>query len=237
MGLFTPNDKKLLRFASRVMSSYGISSGTIDLEFYDVETSMINLEEEIPFGDESKTFSNYYNIKIPTEIFPIIDKILLFCNDKMETNEHVDYLDYIRLEIEIDSENEIISVTKYWGFPDLGDTFGNEYDLNDDEDLEKIFIDLRAEFPEKKTLQLDYSGGGDSGYIEDNFEDGDKAPSSLEDWCYSVLEAEHGGWEINEGSAGYFLIDLENGTVTMNHTMNENVNKSDTFFEESFKKL
>jgi len=60
-------------------------------------------------------------------------------------------------------------------------------------------------------IKVDFSGGGDSGYIEsigytsdDNQID---IPATIEDELYRVLENVQSGWEINEGSQGNFLID------------------------------
>jgi len=73
---------------------------------------------------------------------------------------------------------------------------------------------------------LRYNGSGDSGYIESEFEDGSEVPSSVEDWAYQQLESLHGGWEINEGSDGSFVFDLDNGTITLRHSYNEEQQES-----------
>jgi hypothetical protein len=70
-------------------------------------------------------------------------------------------------------------------------------------------------------LQLDYNGSGDSGYIESSFVDGGRVPANIENWCYEVLENNYGGWEINEGSQGYFLFDTKNNTIELELTYNE----------------
>ncbi len=44
----------------------------------------------------------------------------------------------------------------------------------------------------------------------------------------------YGGWEINEGSQGYFIFDLKNKTVELNHTMNVEESESKTLYEEKF---
>jgi len=41
---------------------------------------------------------------------------------------------------------------------------------------------------------------------------------AIDDFCWSVLERKKGGWEINDGSEGYFMFDVDNGTVVLNHT-------------------
>lgn len=236
MQLLTVEDKKVLRSASRYMQSMGLSSGLLDLEFYDVNDYDINLEDEIPFGKPNTVFSNHYNVRVPEEMFPVVDKILRFCSDKMSVYEDTDYLNYIKLEIEIDSEEQIIFAIKYWGFVEAGDSEGHEWDMNESEEVKNIIEQLKELVPNRKELILDYNGSGDSGYIESQFSDSSDVPRDVEDWCYSELENLHGGWEINEGSTGYFKFDLENGIINLEHTMNNDVDKSDTLFEEKFGK-
>jgi len=98
-----------------------------------------------------------------------------------------------------------------------------------DEDLRLI------EVPSDGILKLEYNGGGDSGFVENNFNPGnDSVPSGIEDWCYQQLENNFGGWEINEGSQGAFIFDFNTSTVTLDHTYNTEEQQIDTLYEESF---
>ena len=91
------------------------------------------------------------------------------------------------------------------------------------------------DIPETGILTLKYNGSGDSGYIENSFdENGDDVPAGIEDWCYRALENNFGGWEINEGSDGEFIFDFNNSMVTLNHIMNTEETETDTLYEESF---
>ena len=88
---------------------------------------------------------------------------------------------------------------------------------------------------QNKTLELRYYGSGDSGYLEDYF-DGTSIliPSKIEDWCYRQLENDFGGWEINEGSQGYFLFYLDQKEIELSHTMNVEEQSYDTLLEFDF---
>ena len=73
-------------------------------------------------------------------------------------------------------------------------------------------------------IKVDFSGGGDSGYIEsigytsdDNQID---IPATIEDELYRVLENVQSGWEINEGSQGDFLIDCPATKIYVNFGLN-----------------
>ena len=84
-------------------------------------------------------------------------------------------------------------------------------------------------------MTLEYNGSGDSAYIESSFdENGDAVPAGIEDWCYRALENNFGGWEINEGSDGEFILDFNNSMLTLNHTMNTEETATDALYEESF---
>lgn len=237
MELFTTEDKKALRLLSKYMQSLGISSGQIDFSFYDGDSD-VDLSQEVPFGSRStQTFSNHYNVEIPEFLHPIIDKILLYCNGKTDFGGDidVDYFNYFRLEIEIDVERKQVSATAYCGYYEAGDVDGTTWEASEDEKVEKL-IDILSEEQENEILYLKYNGGGDSGYIEESFDGGEQVPAIVQDWCYDQLESLHGGWEINEGSDGSFEFDLRNGIINLNHTMNTEVDKQDTIFEESFGK-
>jgi len=95
-------------------------------------------------------------------------------------------------------------------------------DVDDDPDIQD------------RILTIDYSGGGDSGYLEDSFNNGDSVPASVSDFCYDMLENRFGGWEINEGSQGNFEIDLDRKEITLNHTYNIDETGRDTLLEEKF---
>lgn len=41
---------------------------------------------------------------------------------------------------------------------------------------------------------------------------------AIEDFCWSVLSHKKGGWEINDGSDGYFTFNVDEGTVVLSHT-------------------
>lgn len=44
---------------------------------------------------------------------------------------------------------------------------------------------------------------------------------AIEDYCYNILESQHGGWEINAGSFGEFILDARGDSLVTKLTMNE----------------
>jgi hypothetical protein len=230
MKLLTTEEKKILRTFSRYLMSFGKENAVID--FDSNGEAELDLSDEIPFQQEF--FSNYYNIPIPDFIYPIIDKILNYSKDSLEIEQ--EWVNYLRFEIEIDVETQKISGTKYWSYLDDGSSSGDSWEAESDKgEVEKIFSTLKSENLVGQ-LRLDYTGGGDSGYIESQFTSGAEVPAEIEDWCYQKLENLHGGWEINEGSHGYFTFNIETRVIELEHTYNEDVHRQDTIFEESFAK-
>jgi len=73
-------------------------------------------------------------------------------------------------------------------------------------------------------IRVDFSGGGDSGYIESTGYNSDDnqidIPATIEDELYRVLEDVQSGWEINEGSQGDFLIDCPATKIYVNFGLN-----------------
>ena len=145
---------------------------------------------------------------------------------------------YQKIDLEIDCPSREITVMFWFSYYGRGGENSVEYDDTDDiarfenwmeNDLSEI------EVPEDGILTIPYNGGGDSGYIENSFEEiGDQVPSAIEDWCYNQLERNFGGWEINEGSDGEFLFNFHDMTIELNHTYNVEENETDTIYEESF---
>jgi hypothetical protein len=73
-------------------------------------------------------------------------------------------------------------------------------------------------------FEVSYSGGGDDGYIEDDGYDDEgnqyRLSDDLENYLYSKLNNSFGGWEINEGSSGKFIINSQ--TMVIEHEWYEN---------------
>jgi hypothetical protein len=232
--VLSPEDKKYLRRISNYLNSMGMQDGTIEIDF-DGEHGDIS---EIDY-EQITHFSNNYYADIPDGLIPIIKKIMNYIDSEGLYNEPDVYnKSYERLDIDIDTKTKEISVSHWWSYYDRGDSNSIEFDSQ--EDLEQ-FDNWRSdefgtiEIPESGILTLKYHGVGDSGYIENDFDEtGDHVPAGVDDWCYQVLEDKFGGWEVNEGSDGEFVFDFNNSMVTLNHTMNIETNDTDTIYEESF---
>jgi hypothetical protein len=229
-NILTPDEKKYLGKVSRYLSSLGIQYGEIQFEMEPDEEGISYNPKDFPTH-----FENNYRAEIPDGLVPILKKIIDYVDDDGLYSElpNDGYIDYQRFEITIDSVKKEISLTHIYSYQTEGDTQGVEYDDMIEEWEEKgVFND--TEIPEDNYLVLKYNGGGDSGYLESDFENRVPVPTEVENWCYQQLEENFGGWEINEGSQGEFQFDFNEKTVILSHTYNIEESKSNTLWEEEF---
>lgn len=228
--ILTPEEKKYLGKVSRYLSSLGMKYGDINFEM-DTDDEQISYEENY-FPTH---FENNYIAEIPDGLVPILKKIIDYFDDPDLYSNLPDGsdIDYQRFEITIDGVKREISLTHIYSYYSEGNSTGIEYDDMIEEWEEKgVFDDVSI--PEDGRLILRYNGGGDSGYIESDFENGEPSPGAVEEWCYQQLEENFGGWEINEGSQGEFQFDFNEKTVILSHTYNTILDETNTIWEEEF---
>ena len=216
--ILTPEEKAFLRSYSRYLKSMGMQDGSLEIDTEGgFDPSDINWQE-------IDGFSNNYRVEITSELIEIFKKIsnFIYEND-LYTHIDVDYTNYERIEFEIDTIKQEISVHRDYSYNDVSDTESIEFG-KDDEDVIRVFNALEQTeiiVPDNGIIELSYNGSGDSGYIESSFESiGDAVPAEVEDLAYEQLENNFGGWEINEGSQGHFVFDFNDGTITLNHSNN-----------------
>jgi hypothetical protein len=229
-NILTPEEKKYLGKVSRYLASLGMTYGDIIFEMEPDDEEISYRENYFPTH-----FENNYTAEIPDGLVPILKRIIDYFDDADLYSNLPDGsdIDYQRFEITIDGVKREISLTHIYSYFSEGDSTGIEYDDMIEEWEEKgVFND--TEIPEDGYLVLKYNGGGDSGYIESDFENGERSPDEVEEWCYQQLQDNFGGWEINEGSQGEFQFDFNEKTVILQHTYNTMVDESNTIWEEEF---
>lgn len=230
-NILTPEEKKYLGKISRYLNSLGMSLGEIEFEM-EPDQEVIDYSP----NDFPTHFQNNYNAEIPDGLVSILKKIIDYVDDD-DLHRDLPYdgnLDYQRFDITIyANEKKEISLTHIYSFQIGGEPEGVEYDDMIEEWEEKgVFND--TEIPEDNYLNLKYNGGGDSGYLESNFENGEPVPTEVEEWCYQQLEDNFGGWEINEGSQGEFQFYFDEKNVILSHTFNIEEFRTNTLWEEEF---
>lgn len=233
-NILTAEEKKYLQRICRYIGSLGMSHGSIEFE---MEYGEFDLDD---YNFNRIThFSNNYIGEIPNEFKEICYKLLKYVQDNdLVTSPDVENINWERLEIEIDCDDSTISVAHDYNYYEASETESVTKSLNEDDDDEKLMEVLDVlendDEIEERVLRIDYNGGGDSGYLEDTFRNGGDVPAEVSDYCYDILESNFGGWEINEGSQGYFEIDLDRKEITLYHTSNLDETGRDTIIEEKF---
>jgi len=234
-GILTPEEKQYLRRISNYLGSMGMQDGNIEI---DMDNGWEFNYEDVNW-DFVTHFTNNYNADIPSGLIPILQKIMKYCDENNLIKEHDEDINYQRLEYDIDVDSKKISFNHWWSFYSRGE--GSSVTWEDEQGKEQfehweesgVFEDLTI--PDDGILTIQYNGSGDSGYLENSFnETGDGVPASIEDWCYRELSDNYSGWEINEGSDGQFIFNFHDMTIELIHTENIEDNASDTYYEESF---
>jgi hypothetical protein len=190
--------------------------------------------------EDQTHFANNYSAEVPDGLIPIYKKIADHIQENnLYKSPQYDDINYERIDFDIDCQKSEISVNHWYTYYQRGDSNSVTWDAEDDKEIfeewekEGVLEDL--DIPNDGILTIKYNGSGDSGYIENSFEEiGDQVPAAIEDWCYNQLERNFGGWEINEGSDGEFLFNFHDMTIELNHTYNVEENTTDTIYEESF---
>jgi hypothetical protein len=235
-NLLTPEDKQYLRRVCRYLGSLGMRDGSIEMDIdsgWDYDFSDIDWEDQTHFA-------NNYSAEVPDGLIPIYKKIADHIQENnLYKSPQYDDINYERIDFDIDCQKSEISVNHWYTYYQRGDSNSVTWDDEDDKEIfeewekEGVLEDL--DIPNDGILTIKYNGSGDSGYIENSFEEiGDQVPAAIEDWCYNQLERNFGGWEINEGSDGEFIFNFHDMTIELNHTYNVEENTTDTIYEESF---
>jgi hypothetical protein len=235
-NILTPEDKQYLRRVCRYLGSLGMRDGSIEM---DIDSGWNFDFDEINWEDQTH-FANNYSAEVPDGLIPIYKKIADYIQENnLYRSPQYDDINYERVDFDIDCQKGEISVNHWYTYYERGNSNSVTWDAEDDkkifEEWEKdgVFEDL--DIPDDGILTIKYNGSGDSGYIENSFEEiGDQVPAAIEDWCYNQLERHFGGWEINEGSDGEFIFNFHDMTIELNHTYNVEENTTDTIYEESF---
>ena len=139
-----------------------------------------------------------------------------------------------RIEVEVDCKERILSIYAYetvYG----SEPHGSDYTL---EDIESEFgeetlkaVEELFEHINGREGRVDFSGGGDDGYIEDYIMIDNEQfdiPKLIEEMLYSMLNGNYAGWENNEGAQGSWLFDSSEKTILFDFNYNteeeQNVN-------------
>lgn len=157
---------------------------------------------------------SYKQIPIPKQFVKLFDTIIEKYGQEIWDGSRNEWdSEFYRVNINVSlSERKIIITSDVEEQTSEGSS--DEYDVIDDPEVQSFLDDNGID-----DFVVKYSGGGDSGYLEDDAYDDEgnqyRLSDDLEDYLYSKLNNSFGGWEINEGSSGKFIINRQ--TMEIEH--------------------
>ena len=162
---------------------------------------------------------DYKKITVPKQFIKLFDTLVeKYSQEIWDESQNEWGSDYYRVDINVSlSERKIIITSDIE--EQTTDGSSDEYDV-----IEVPSVQSFLDENEIDDFEVSYSGGGDDGYIEDDGYDDEgnqyRLSDDLENYLYSKLNNSFGGWEINEGSSGKFIINRQ--TMVIEHEWYEN---------------
>ena len=240
--MLTPQQEKLFRFIYRLGKSYGLDVIEFDIEFdnylsddpfdisdfnsfytFDGSRSYVEIPEKA-----AQQLTDFINENVQPKLQDIVDEVY--------DENSVDDISQITLKVLIDINSRKFDATLQVGW------YGEETPSEDSEVMpDEIFNEIQANVPEANAVKAvaEYSGGGDDGdlgsEIEISTQGGQNYLVPLEgetrNWVSNNLP---GGWEIDYGSQGKVIFDLEEKKIDIYHTWNTYDNTTKTVLEFEF---
>jgi hypothetical protein len=223
----TPEQIKSLKLFTYYCRGYGAQ---VVHRQYDFQYGNLEYDELGWSSPQLKSSIDSYD-RIDDLIFDLIEKYEIGYMGNNDEN-------YLQVLFEIDClSNTLLVTADEEGYE--YDTSGDEYEIDDHPELKSYFEEILSEYPKVKVGRVDFSGGGDDGYINDEIEldIGKKLllPESINMFLYEALESHQGGWEIDDGSQGDFSFDFESGQVILNFELNiRDYYRVDTKYQANF---
>lgn len=203
----TPEERKSILQYFILIRSYGTNFANAYYNFW---------------RDSQEYNSGVYANNKQIEVFKPVEVVMEKIIDEIDYGEFPDEFhdndqEYYNINIDFDAKEKTIEVSGSFTVNDVEESF-EEYEIDEDE------LEIFEDFLQRGVSEIicTYNGGGDSGYIDNDMSvDGEREQisTSIEDRCYKALE-NFGGWEINEGSQGNIVFNLEDKTITVNHEWN-----------------
>jgi hypothetical protein len=197
----------------------------------------ISAEFYVNYGDvDSGWFQPYihgsFDPKIPEKLKNFFERLYEVVVNNESLWDDLDWDNNHSIAVKYTVKTQSISIEDRETILNTRD-YGNEKEITDKEMIEEI---TKWKSEGIKVIKVDFSGGGDSGYIEERgFGNGDvevEMPASFNDLFYNMLEANYGGWEINEGSQGYFEVYTDDNLVQLSIGINEEDYENNVLFEK-----
>ncbi len=153
-------------------------------------------------------------ISVPKQFVKLFDTLIEKYGEEIWDGSQNEWgSDYYRVEIYVNLLQRQIVITSDIE-EQTSEGSSEEYDVIDNPSVQSFLDRNNIDY-----LEVTYSGGGDDGFIEDDGYDDNgnryRLSDDLEEFLYEKLNGNFGGWEINDGSSGKFIIQRE--TVEIEH--------------------
>ena len=162
----------------------------------------------------SHVYCSSGRVALPIDISKELDNFMESISSSLDTN--IGDSEVYSYEIKINPENRTLMVFANYTTYGLDGPYVEE--MVAQESCDKFKAEGAVD-----TVHFDFSGGGDSGYVEDTGYDSQNNRfqlfSEADDDCYRILQ-NFGGWEINEGSSGFLVFRLDEGKLDLEFTWN-----------------
>jgi hypothetical protein len=157
------------------------------------------------------------------KIDDLIEKLV---DDELITDAFTECDGSQRIEVEIDCKERILSIHAYetvYGSEPHGSTYELE-DIESDysEEEYNAVVELFERLGDSYAT-VDFSGGGDDGFIEDFMMVNGKQvdiPKPIEELLYSMISRSFAGWENNEGAQGNWEFNPKDKTIFFDFNYN-----------------
>jgi hypothetical protein len=197
--IVTEEELKSLKLFSYYLQSHGIKSGSVTINFQECNVDYIDSFYGIDGGR--------------AETYDAINKVF---ESIIENNNFEDYMEdcenYANITFNIDCVERTLEA-------EIHETVRGTNEMSDSVVVDELDNSLKKEFNkffksmeeqgDSPTATVYFNGGGDSGDIDGHTSDGIPLTRTIESYFYDWLESFYGGWEINEGSQGRFIIDSQ----------------------------
>jgi hypothetical protein len=211
--ILSPDDKKTLKLFSLYIQSHSLTKKAYIQMYYDGDGN---------FDWQDQMYSDDGNIEI--KLYPKIEKLIDSIVEQLDWGYMLEgYRDVQSTNITFEFDTTDNTIEIYWTHR----IYDVDNHTSEDElpDLAKNIVDTLSDRCDIVTI--DFSGGGDSGYIENTVNCKGKSYNNLinsefEGFLYDML-SNYGGWEINEGSQGTFEINFKENSITLEIGMNTEV--------------
>ena len=190
------------------MRNLGVEKISTEMAMYG--RTVDNWDEEF----QGKINGQYKLISMPKQFIKLFDELVEKNDDEIYNESGSEYgSEYYRVMINVHlPERKIVITSEVEEENSKGDS--EEDDVINNLSVQSFLDENNIDY-----LMVDYSGGGDDGSIEDDGYDDDGnrfgLSDDLKDYLYSILNNSFGGWEINDGSSGKFIIQRK--TVEIEH--------------------